>query len=345
MIELNTSKAQHYKKQFELFETFSNPNLNPYNKDAFRCYTNNSKLLETRIRYINESRHDISVIDASGFTIDIPAENGIRERLLICVTLQWGKDCVVNLKALQAHMKGADQKTIDSILSQITTRPIEYGTRELTFYYSVDLSDIESDPYGIWIENINTQIVSTPNAHKTTFFTKDAFYNYMDTLYATSELIYTTNLNMSYFTNERGEIPSVFIPVGNDAIEVKPVYHPSMRKGIYINLSGDARFVADKMNKNFLYLAPEDFREYGIYDSYRDFLDSVMGAKTGDRKHLERLLKTFKRYHRTLGDEDEDYLNLKEVKLFGSLTIGDFFELITEVNKLDSLLDKMFKKK
>lgn len=345
MIVFNYSKAKHYKQPFKLNELFDNPDLHPYNKDAFKSYTNNSKLVETRIRYINESRHDISIINGNGFTINIPADNGIRNRLIVCVTVQWGKDCDINLKALQSHMSDLEPDTIDKILSQVKTRQMEHGAEEVSFYYSVDLTDIRADPYGIWVEVINVQVVATNYADTCTFFTREALYRVLETLHDPENCFYATNLAFSYFTNDPSIVNPVFIPVGNDAIEVKPIQHPGYKTGLYINLDGGATFVADKTNRKSLAIMPEQFKEYGIYDSYREFLESVTGTKTGDRKHLERMLKTFKRYHRTLGDEDDDYLSIKEVRIVGSLTIGDFFELVTEVNKLDSLLEKVFRKK
>lgn len=344
MIEINRSKAKHFKDQFVLSTVLENVNQHPSNKDVFGRYGDSSGTLEVRTRYINESKHDISIILANGATWDIPATNTTSNRLVVCLTVQWGDMCQFNLKALQSQMPDLTPTMELDIVNAITNQALEHKTKVLTFYYYVDISNIDRDPYGIWIEAVNSQVVCRTRAHTTTFFTRDAFYNPIEDVDDMAEIIYTTAMSFTYFNPSSDLGEPVFIPVGNDAVEVKQIYHPGMRKGLYINLTGEASFVASKTNKRFLYIAPEDFLDYGIYNSYREFIEIVGSAKTGDRKHMERLLKTFKRYHRSLGDEDEDYLKIKEIRILGDLTIGGFTELLNEAGKLDALLSKLFKK-
>lgn len=345
MIELNRSKAGRFSIKPTLRETLNNPNLQPSNKEAFIFSRDSDNLLECRIRYINESGQDLTIINSNGFSIDLPGDNTWKNRLVVSYTLQWGMHCDINAKALRVHLPNAEESDITEIINHIRTNPLEYGTNELDFFYVIDLEGIENDPYGIWIEDINVQVVSKQYAARTTFFTRDAFFNLDTELVKHSELIYSTGVSLNYFTNDINLTESLFVPLGNDSLEIKPIYYPGMQTGLYINLVGNAKFSASRNNRRGLYIAPEDYNLYGVYDSPRAYLEYLKSAKYTPKDRLHKLLNSYERFHDHFGDRKEDRLSLKDVTLFGDFTIGDFSEMIGELSKLEGLLSKVFIKK
>lgn len=344
MIELNTSKAGRHSLKPTLIETLNNKNLYPSNKEAFRNVNDSKNLLETRIRYINESSHKLSIINSNGFTIDIPGDNTWKNRLVIVVTLQWGQNCIVNASALKTHIPNVTEEQIIEILNNIKNNPFDYNTQELDFYYTVDLENIETDPYGIWIEDLNVQVIHNEFASRTTFFTRDAFYNINEKLVDNSELIYGTGVSLIYFTADSNIKESLFICLGNDSLEIKPIYYPGMKDGVYVNLIGDVRFSASKNNRKSLYIAPEDYILYGIYESPREFLERNK-KRQSDKSQIDDMNKTFMRFHSEYGDDIKERLSVRETVLIGNMTIGDCFDMISELSKAENLLSKVFSRK
>lgn len=340
MIDLNTSKAHRYSNRAILRVMLNNINHQPSNKHAFSNKRDSANLLEIRTRYINESSYDLSIITSNGLVIDLPPDNTWNNRLVVAITIQWGEDCEINKAAIRAQMPGVSEDIVNSLMNSIRNDPHEYGTQELDLFHVIELDSFESQPQGIWIEDLNVQLVDKQYAHRATFFTREAFYRSMPDLDEGDELIYGTGIGIRYFTSDPNITEPLYMFFGNDAITIKPTYMVNMATGIYINLAGNAEFAASSIKRKSLYISPEDYENYGIYKSARDIIELLKRERGINKERLEKLLKTYERYH----PKDEIHRrHVRDIYLTDDVTLGDVFDLISELGKVEQVFSRAFK--
>lgn len=345
MVDLNRSKAGLLTAE-PVFECPHNMDfLDRWQTSPFQNAFRGCGIVEKKVRYINQSAHDISVIDGTGLVINIPSTNKFDNRLVVCVNFTWGRDTHLDIAATWKHWPGMTQQLMNSIGNNIrnekTTSPLE-----LDLYYVIPLDDFERDQYGLWLEALNVQIVHTESVKKTTFFTRDCFFSKNDELYAQENIVWTTTTAIAYFVQDEDITESVYMPFGGDLLEVKPVYMPEMKQGIHLNLRGNVTFAARTDNAKTLFIHEKDFKKYGIYSSFREWRDTVKDSTKGlSKEEAAERLKCFEKFHGHLHNDEMEPLVMKDVVLFGNFTVGSLIEFLTELAKADSLLEKIIRKR
>lgn len=333
------SKPGCHEQPPELDGDLYNINQHPGNKNVFNAIYNSNNLVETRIRYINESTQNISIIQGNGFTLDVPKGNTVRNRVMICVTIQWGSDCDINIGALKKHLPSATEQTLNDILNSIKSDPLEYGSREITFYYPVDLYGLDNTPDGIWIEDLSIQIISTKWSEQAIHHPKNS---HGFTLESEEDESFTPGsiIGINYYTDLPNITEPLYMLFGNDALLLKPVYVLGFKPGVHIQLNGNADFAARVDGRKSLYISPKNYRLYGIYNSAREVMDLLKSEKGHSKEHIERMLACFNKYHKT---EDERRMSIKDIYIAGDVTIGDVLEVVNELGKAEAVISKIFK--
>ncbi|AEH03561.1 hypothetical protein AVT69_gp136 [Pseudomonas phage PhiPA3] len=302
--------------------------------------------VERKVRFINESFHDLSIIDGTGMTLDLPASRTAGSRLVVCVSYRWGHQVQFNPAAMLKHAPQADELYVRKITSLIRNTD-NNSPRELDLYYVVDLGSLDKDPYGIWIEPLNVQVVMTRYSKTTTFFTQDCFFNRNDELYEMEERVWATTVTLAYFVDDAKIVEKAYVPIGSDLLEVSPVYRPDVPRGIYINLRGDVSFAASKSNRRCLHVKPEEFQKYGIYRTCRDWEEAVKASAKGLSKDgVKAIMDVFQEVHGIKPEEDKPKAaSIRDIVIVGEYTIGSVLDFMGELAKADSILEKLFKKR
>lgn len=304
--------------------------------------------IERTLTYFNDSYHDISVIDGIGMTLDIPAARTAACRLVIKVSYKWGERVRFNPSAMLRHCPGITPELIGKLEASIrnghTTAP-----RELDLYYVIDLDGIEQDPFGLWLQALNIQVVSTYYVNKTIFYNNDCFFNKDEEAYDREELIWASTLTLTYIVHDHDVIEPLFVPFGNDVLEVKPVFRLDEPLGLHLNVRGQVGLAAGKSKVKSMHVKPDQYREYGIYSSKREWKDDLIARSKGYGKDEQQArLDLFTRFHK-LGNEPENFTppptSLRDVVIFDNYTIGHVFDFVMELAKVETAVEKLFKTK
>lgn len=345
MVNMNRSNALRFNPQ----PTLEAPMISDYygryqtesvNNQAFSCDT-----FEITTRYVNESRQDVSVITGTGLVIDLPKRNCTTDRLVICVKVRWGYKAQVNIPAILKHWPGLTDEYLKRLLQSVTGSNSN-NIKSLEFYYTIDLENIEQDPYGIWIEHLNVQVVHPRYSTTTTFFTRDCFYNNNDDRYEAEDIIWGSVVSSLYVVNDPENTNPVYIPYATDLLELTPVCLYGVEEGIHLNLRGKAGFAARRENTKGYVISIEEFKQHGIISSVREWREQIKNANKGLTKaEFDAMMRTFERHHGWLMGERTPPLALKDLVLFGDVTIGNASDLILELAKLNQAIDKIFKTK
>lgn len=343
MVALNRSRAGRLNSN----AVVDNPFLGDAKFRTMGGYFFDAGKVEREVTYHNESFHNVSVIDGTGVTLDLPAARTTKHQMVFTITYRWGHEVQFNPAASLMHSPNPNEEVIqrinDAIRNVSTTMP-----RELTLYYTVDLTNIEKDPFGIWLEPLNIQIVSTRYAKTTTFFTKDCFFNKNDELFKLADQLWSTSVTLAYFVDDTTTTENLFVVLGNDVLEVKPIYRPDVNKGLYINLRGEVGFAAGSGNKKQLMIEPDKFKLYGIYSSYRELEEAVkFDSKGMSKDEVKRRTDVFERIHGlgSLGNAGPPRSpNIRDINVIGDYSIGSFIDFLGEASKVVTFVEKHLKK-
>ncbi len=345
MVKINRSRAGHIEDDPVLECPLDTSYMDRWQTSVFQNIFFGQGLVDKRVRYLNQSTHEISIIDGTGIVLDLPGTNRIENRLVICINFTWGGDVELNIGAIIKHWPNLTQEYLEQLVGSVKNK----GTNtpcELDFYFIVDLDHIDTDPYGLWIEALNVQVVSTDRAKKTTFFPRDCFFSKNDELYRQEDIIWTTTTTVAYFVDDERITESVFMPFGSDLLEVKPVFMPDMPVGIHINLRGNVTFAARRDNAKAIVIKPGDFKKYGIYSSLREWREAVKESTKGmSKEDAQRRMDCFDMFHRHLYDEELEPLAVRDIILFRDISVGTVVDFLAEVAKADALLEKIFRKR
>lgn len=346
MVNLNRSRAKRFLENAQIENPFNQSYLQYGQNNPNQSFIFGSERVDRIISYYNESFHDISIIDGTGMTLDLPASRTAGSRLVVCITYKWGHEVQFNPAAMLKHSPIPDEEYVRDLTHRVkhldTNKP-----RELDLYYVIDLSTIDKDPYGIWIEALNVQIVATKFSKTTTLFTQSCFFNKNEELYDMEQIVWATTTTLAYFVNDPNYTEIAYVPMGFDLLEVIPVYRPDVPQGLHINLRGKTGFAASKSNKRAIYIPPEDFHKYGIYRTAREWDTAFKASLKGlTKEEIKARMDVYKEVHEINDDSDRPKAaNVRDIFIFGDYTVGSIIDFISELSKLDGFLEKIFKKK
>ncbi len=331
------TKAECYNIKPTLVETSYNINQQPCNKHVFNQSRNSFNIVESRMRFINESSHCISIIQGSGITIDLPPANVPRNQLLIYVTLQWGSDCKLNLGAIRRHVPYITDTELTELLHNVKQDVMDHKTHELTVCYKLPLEGFKHSPNGIWVEDLNVQVVPTHYVEEIVHHPKDSpRLDIEDDEFFTAGSI----IGINYYTDNPNVTEPLYLLFGNDALYLHPTYELGFKPGVHIQLNGKATFAAGINNSNKLYIAPANYRKYGIYNSAREIIEIIKRDKGVDREQLERMVNCFNEHH---PKPDPVKTTIKDIYITENITVGDVIDFVQEIGKIDAVITRLFK--
>lgn len=337
MINKPLAKARVHSDFPSLLEDLYDPNMHPSNKDAFNYYYNSKNLVETRIRYINESNFDISLIGPNGFTMDIPKANCFRNRLIIAVTWEWGMDCEINYGALYKHIPFATEELINKIHNSIKVKHYNNPSpKELSFFYKIDLNGIEDDRHGIFVEELNLQVVDTKYAAEITKYEKD----FIRVETHEDEIDVGALSKIIYFTNDPNCKDPLFMLFGNELVLLEPTFIPNCKIGVKIALNGSARFMVDHTHSKQRFIEPKDYMLNGIYESASELINSLRKNKELSKDRIDKIISLLEKY---APKEETTNDSFKEFVIFGNLKIKHIIDFFAELGKIELVLSKIFK--
>lgn len=229
-----------------------------------------SNVVSESFQYVNESLYPIGVVGSTGIQMEIRGGLKNLNRLVIIRTLTFGAHVGIDLgNTLQEE---GDKPFIDYV-ANVIEREKGNQKRIVKMYYIVDTTNLWGEPDGIYLKQVGMTVYS-PRYAQTITMMKDRHSTVVDDQQQ-PETTWGANIHLIHIPENPNSNKSAYVNLGNNLIELKAAKSQGLKPGMHILTHGEASIAGQKSKQQSMYIEPEDYRNNGFYENYKQLLEGI----------------------------------------------------------------------
>lgn len=244
--------------------------------DQFR-----SGVFKEEFHYVNESLNSVCVVTSTGMVIELKGTRRNKKRIVVIRTITFGSDIGVDLDNMQ-RVLGEESEDFVNYIANTLIREKGNHERIVKLYYVVDVSKLYCEPTGVHLNQLGITLCLPMHVNNVQLMheRKPVAVNAKGEV----EIPWGGAINLIHVPESPHDTKPVYTSLGNDVIEIQRSEAAGLAPGLHVIAHGNVRLGSRAGRPESTLVKPNDYKRYGIYESYNELMDKLGGdTRSKDR--------------------------------------------------------------